>query len=228
MYKYLVGESSLSCRAGLEEPSLPYVQRQRDTSTGNDLPGILVVDSQWKYPILPQVCLTLFLLTFLASHLVWEATCMHMTHENTDRHIQQRPVNHTFIRYCWDAHSTVEERERGAGKTDGDWQNKWMCRGKTERSEQGRCAKMPCVKMSLRLTFPVCVTIQISSVTGTQIPYFPSVICQFIVSKHGDRDYRFHICCSLSCPDDTSEWAQCSCVAWRQWEPVVRNDDSYL
>lgn len=78
-----------------------------------------------------------------------------MIHENADTRTQQRPVNYTFIRYCWDAHSTAVARGEGAWETDGDWQNKWMSR-KTVRGE-GRGGKGVDPGRSLRLTFPVCV-----------------------------------------------------------------------
>lgn len=57
------------------------------------------------------VCIFFYLLMALLFCLAWEATCMHTKHENTDTCTQQCTVNHTFIRYCWDAHSSAKERE---------------------------------------------------------------------------------------------------------------------
>lgn len=75
----------------------------------------------------------------------------------TQTRTQQRPVNHTFIRYCCDAHSTAEERERGAGENR--WRQTEQVNDQGENWKRGNDgAKMPQrSSRNHRLIFPVCV-----------------------------------------------------------------------
>lgn len=108
------------------------------------------------YPI--KVRLPLSFLLALSCLILGGYMYAHETWKHRHTHTQQRPVNHTFIAYCWDAHSSAEERERGPG-------NRWRLKEqvnekkKSKKWEGKKCknALRKDLSRNLRLTFPVCV-----------------------------------------------------------------------
>lgn len=181
-------------------------------------------NSHWKCSVLPVCPISLFGSLFpVGRHRVslGEVTCTQMKHENTDKSTQPCPVKHILIGKCWDVHSTIAERERGADKPNGGQLNKWMSRG------GGRCAKTSLSsQQESEIDISCLCKAWISTVFWAWKVCLP-VMFQFLVS-YGNWDFLFLYLLQHFFTQTISECSQCSCVVRRECQRVVGKDNCYL
>lgn len=166
-------------------------------------------NSHWKCSVLPVCPISLFGSLFPVGRYrvsLGEVTCTQMKHENTDKSTQPCPVKHILIGKCWDVHSTIAERERGADKPNGGQLNKWMSRGGGDVQK-----RLWVPSKNLRLTFPVCVRHESAQCSG-----HGRFVCQWCFSFWFPMvtgiSYSY-ICYSIFYPDNFWMFAVFMCCA---------------